>query len=167
MAGAKDAVGSTVTIADGGCPGIGVVIPHRRKHGQSEFPDWKEQYNKSHKQVRARIEHAFARMKTWKILASAASKATASTAPCSASPGCTTSLSPERQAGRTAAHHGRGDFKIFTRQPLPGVRLPDLDELQTRGVLGVHRASDFTRAFHMAYGIPPKDYRHQAQHITE
>ncbi len=25
-------------------------------------------HNKSHKQVRARVEHVFARMKTWKIL---------------------------------------------------------------------------------------------------
>lgn len=30
--------------------------------------DWKEAHNKSHKQVRARVEHVFARMKTWKIL---------------------------------------------------------------------------------------------------
>ncbi|MYW47979.1 transposase, partial [Streptomyces sp. SID161] len=66
--GAKDAVGNTVTIADGGYPGTGLVIPHRRKHGQSELPDWKEQHNKSHKQVRARVVHVFARMKTWKSL---------------------------------------------------------------------------------------------------
>lgn len=66
--GAKAAVGSTVTIADGGYPGAGLVIPHRRKRGQSELPDWKEEHNKSHKQVRARVEHVFARMKNWKIL---------------------------------------------------------------------------------------------------
>lgn len=35
--------------------------------GRTELPDWKVEHNKSHKQVRAR-EHAFARMKTWKIL---------------------------------------------------------------------------------------------------
>ncbi len=29
---------------------------------------WKETHNKSHKQVRARVEHVFARMKNWKIL---------------------------------------------------------------------------------------------------
>ncbi|MEW2065239.1 transposase family protein, partial [Streptomyces sp. NPDC007002] len=51
--GAKAAVGNTVTIADGGYPGTGLVIPHRRKRGQSELPDWKEEHNKSHKQVRA------------------------------------------------------------------------------------------------------------------
>jgi hypothetical protein len=65
---AKDVVGNTVTIADFGCPGTGLVIPRRRKHGQSQLPDWKEQHNKAHKQVRARIEHVFARMKTRKIL---------------------------------------------------------------------------------------------------
>ncbi|MET8809225.1 transposase [Streptomyces sp. NPDC004546] len=66
--GAKAAVGKTLTIADGGYPGTGLVIPHRRERGQAELPDWKEEHNKSHKQVRARVEHVFARMKTWKIL---------------------------------------------------------------------------------------------------
>lgn len=66
--GAKAAVGNTVTIGDGDYPGTGLVIPHRRKRGQSELPDWKEEHNKCHKQVRARVEHVFAHMKTWKIL---------------------------------------------------------------------------------------------------
>lgn len=66
--GAKAAVGKTTTIADGGYPGTGLVIPHRRERFQTELPDWKEEHNKSHKQVRARVEHVFARMKTWKIL---------------------------------------------------------------------------------------------------
>ncbi len=66
--GAKPAVRNTVTIADGGHPGTGLVTPHRRERGQSELLDWKEEYNKSHKQVRARVEHVFARMKNWKIL---------------------------------------------------------------------------------------------------
>jgi hypothetical protein len=66
--GAKAAVGNTTTIADGGYQGTGLVIPHRRGRGQTEFPDWKEEHNRSHKQVRARVEHVFARMKTWKIL---------------------------------------------------------------------------------------------------
>ncbi|MCX0246964.1 transposase [Streptomyces drozdowiczii] len=66
--GAKAAVGNTLTIADGGYPGAGLVIPHRRRRGQIELPAWKEEHNKSHKQVRARVEHVFARMKTWKIL---------------------------------------------------------------------------------------------------
>ncbi|MFI1608155.1 transposase [Streptomyces griseofuscus] len=66
--GAKTAVGTTTTIADGGYQGTGLVIPHRRAAGQAELPAWKEEHNRSHKQVRARIEHTFARMKTWKIL---------------------------------------------------------------------------------------------------
>ncbi|MFD9259794.1 transposase [Streptomyces sp. NPDC059538] len=65
--GAKAAVGKTTTIADGGYPGTGLVMPHRRRKGE-RLPDRKETHNKSHKQVRARVEHVFARMKTWKIL---------------------------------------------------------------------------------------------------
>ncbi|MFT9788150.1 transposase [Streptomyces rhizosphaericola] len=65
--GAKAAVGRTLTIADGGYPGTGLVMPHRRRKGE-ELADWKEAHNKTHKQVRARVEHVFARMKTWKIL---------------------------------------------------------------------------------------------------
>lgn len=65
--GAKAAVGTTMTIADGGCPGTGLVMPHRRRQGE-ELPGRKQAHNKSHKQVRARVKHVFARMKTWKIL---------------------------------------------------------------------------------------------------
>jgi hypothetical protein len=42
-------------------------MPHRRAHGE-ELPAWKREHNRSHKQVRARVEHVFARMKNWKIL---------------------------------------------------------------------------------------------------
>ncbi|MGX8904646.1 transposase [Streptomyces netropsis] len=66
--GARAAVGATMTIADGGYQGTGLVIPHRRQAGQAELPAWKEEHNRSHKRVRARIEHTFARMKGWKIL---------------------------------------------------------------------------------------------------
>ncbi|MGW1230273.1 transposase [Streptomyces sp. NPDC002530] len=66
--GAKGAVGKTMTIADGGYPGTGLVMPHRRAKGQAELLDWKQEHNRSHKQVRARVEHVFARMKGWKIL---------------------------------------------------------------------------------------------------
>ncbi|MFJ6650331.1 transposase [Streptomyces sp. NPDC091290] len=66
--GAKAAVGTTTTIADGGYRGTGLVIPHRRHTKNEELPAWKQAHNKSHKQVRARVEHVFARMKTWKIL---------------------------------------------------------------------------------------------------
>ncbi|MFJ9729552.1 transposase [Streptomyces sp. NPDC101209] len=65
---AKDAIGKTTVIADGGYPGTGLVIPHRRERGQTELPDWKEEHNASHRKVRARVEHDFARMKGWKIL---------------------------------------------------------------------------------------------------
>ncbi|WP_438699367.1 transposase [Streptomyces antarcticus] len=67
--GAKAAFGQTLTIADGGYPGTGLVMPHRRRRRKGEeLPEWKQEHSKSHKQVRARIEHVFARMKTWKIL---------------------------------------------------------------------------------------------------
>ncbi|MFF1379648.1 transposase [Streptomyces sp. NPDC058308] len=68
LSGAKAAVGQTTVIADGGYRGTGLVIPHRREPGQSELEAWKEEHNTSHRKVRARVEHAFARMKTWKIL---------------------------------------------------------------------------------------------------
>ncbi|KUN81352.1 IS5/IS1182 family transposase [Streptomyces griseoruber] len=65
---AKDAVGRTTVVADGGYRGTGLVIPHRRERGQAELAAWKEEHNASHRKGRARVEHAFARMKTWKIL---------------------------------------------------------------------------------------------------
>nr|WP_223772445.1 transposase family protein [Streptomyces sp. 135] len=42
--------------------------PHRREPGQTELPAWKEAHNTSHRKARARVEHTFARMKTWKVL---------------------------------------------------------------------------------------------------
>ncbi|MGM9470145.1 transposase [Streptomyces murinus] len=68
LSGAKAAVGRTTVITDGGYRGTGLVIPHRREHDQAELATWKEEHNASHRKVRARVEHAFARMKTWKIL---------------------------------------------------------------------------------------------------
>ncbi len=68
LSGAEEAVGRTTVIADGGYRGTGLVIPHRRGRGQSELPAWREDHNASHRHVRARVEHTFARMKTWKIL---------------------------------------------------------------------------------------------------
>ncbi|MFF1900684.1 transposase [Streptomyces sp. NPDC058206] len=65
--GVKAAVGKTLTMADGGYPGTGLLMPHRRTPGV-ELPGWKHEHNRSHKQVRARVEHVFARMKTWQIL---------------------------------------------------------------------------------------------------
>lgn len=66
--GAQEAVENAMTIADGGYRGTGLVIPHRRRGKDGELPHWKQEHNKSHKQVRARVEHVFARMKSWKIL---------------------------------------------------------------------------------------------------
>jgi hypothetical protein len=68
LSGAKAAVGNAVVIADGGYRGTGLVIPHRHEPGQAELPAWKEEHNRSHRRVRARVEHTFARMKSWKIL---------------------------------------------------------------------------------------------------
>jgi hypothetical protein len=65
--GAKDAVGDAIVVADGGYIGTGLLIPHRRDAGR-ELPAWKEEHNASHRQVRARVEHVFSRMKNWKIL---------------------------------------------------------------------------------------------------
>ncbi|KOU05776.1 transposase [Streptomyces sp. NRRL F-2295] len=65
--GAKTAIGRTTVIADGGYPGTGLIMPHRRTQGE-ELPGWKREHNRSHKQMRAQVEHVFARMKTWKIL---------------------------------------------------------------------------------------------------
>jgi hypothetical protein len=58
-------------IADGAyrgpnCPGV--IIPHRKTAKTDVLPDWKEDHNRSHRRVRARVEHVFGRMKTWKIL---------------------------------------------------------------------------------------------------
>ncbi|MFQ6148356.1 transposase [Streptomyces seoulensis] len=68
LSGARDAAGRTAVIADGGYRGTGLVIPHRREKGQTGLPGWKAEHNASHRKVRARVEHAFARMKNWKIL---------------------------------------------------------------------------------------------------
>ncbi|MFE3740405.1 transposase [Streptomyces sp. NPDC059134] len=68
LSGAKNSVGNTTVIADGGYRGTGLIIPHRREPGRTELPAWKEAHNTSHRKVRARVEHTFARMKTWKIL---------------------------------------------------------------------------------------------------
>lgn len=38
--GAKTAVGKTLTIADGGYPGTGLVMPHRRRKGK-DLPGWR------------------------------------------------------------------------------------------------------------------------------
>ncbi|MEU1162799.1 transposase [Streptomyces sp. NPDC005921] len=68
LSGAEAAVGRVAVIADGGYRGTGLVIPHRRDVGQAGLPAWKEEHNRLHRRVRARVEHVFARLKGWKIL---------------------------------------------------------------------------------------------------
>ncbi|HLS78883.1 MAG TPA: transposase [Nocardia sp.] len=65
--GVAHACRNAVVIADGGYQGTSVIIPHRRIPGR-DLPAWKQAHNASHRKVRARVEHTFARMKTWKIL---------------------------------------------------------------------------------------------------
>ena len=45
-----------------------VIVPYRKPADGSELPDWKKNLNKHHRAVRAQVEHALARMKTFKIL---------------------------------------------------------------------------------------------------
>ncbi|EFH28457.1 transposase [Streptomyces sviceus ATCC 29083] len=67
LSGANAAVGRATVIADGGYRGTGLLIPHRRECGQTELPACKEEHNPSHHNIRARVEHVFARMRAWKI----------------------------------------------------------------------------------------------------
>ncbi len=64
-----DHVTRTATvIADGGHPCTRAVIPRRRKKKDESLVEWKEARNASHRQVRARVEHTFAKLKVWKVL---------------------------------------------------------------------------------------------------
>jgi hypothetical protein len=45
-----------------------VIIPYRRPRDGTPLPGWQEDLNTGHRRVRARVEHAFAHYKTWKIL---------------------------------------------------------------------------------------------------
>ncbi|MBW8698153.1 hypothetical protein MBT84_01070 [Streptomyces sp. MBT84] len=65
--GAVAAVGRTTTVTDGGYEGTGLIIPQCRP-ADGEVCDWKKEHNHSHKQVSARVEHVFARMKAREIL---------------------------------------------------------------------------------------------------
>ncbi len=61
--GAKAVDVKTVAIAGGGHPCTGRVTSYRRCNGE-ELSDGKQAHNKSRRQVRARVEHGFARIKT-------------------------------------------------------------------------------------------------------
>ncbi|WP_260475296.1 transposase family protein [Streptomyces sp. WAC 06725] len=45
----------------------GLIVPHRKRQGRPLLPG-EEEDNAEHRKVRARVEHAFARMKHYKIL---------------------------------------------------------------------------------------------------
>src|SRR3954454_8292496 len=56
-------------MADGGYRGNPkVIIPYRKPCDGSQLPAWKQDYNAGHRKIRARVEHALARLKTYKIL---------------------------------------------------------------------------------------------------
>ncbi len=62
------AVCEGVTVpADHASIDTGLVVPHRRRPGRALLPG-EEEDNAEHRKVRARVEHAFARMKHYKIL---------------------------------------------------------------------------------------------------
>ena len=65
--GAKEMVGRATTIADGGYQGAGLIIPHRKPQAAS-CPPGRSSTTAAINSVRARVEHAFARMKNFKIL---------------------------------------------------------------------------------------------------
>ncbi|MEV6903796.1 transposase family protein [Amycolatopsis sp. NPDC051372] len=56
-------------MADGGYQGNPeVIMPYRKPRDRSDLPGWQEDLNAGHRKIRARVEHALARMKCWKIL---------------------------------------------------------------------------------------------------
>lgn len=67
LSGAKDVIGRTTVIADDGYRRTGLIIPHRREPGWAELPRWKGEPKASDRKVRARVEDAFAQMKSWKL----------------------------------------------------------------------------------------------------
>lgn len=69
--GAPAAAAGAHIIADGAYRGpdcAGVITPHRKPAGGACLPAWKQAHNASHRRIRARAEHVFARMKNWKVL---------------------------------------------------------------------------------------------------
>ncbi|MFC5150091.1 transposase family protein [Streptomyces aureoversilis] len=54
-------------LGDGAYINTGLIVPHRKRQGRPLLPG-EEEDNAEHRKVRARVEHAFARMKNYKIL---------------------------------------------------------------------------------------------------
>jgi hypothetical protein len=55
-------------LADGGYQGTGLILPYRKPADGGRLPGWKENLNRTHRRVRARVEHILAHVKSWKIL---------------------------------------------------------------------------------------------------
>jgi hypothetical protein len=55
-------------MADGGYTGTSLIMPYRARRDGRPLPGWQERSNADHRRIRARVEHAFARMKCWNIL---------------------------------------------------------------------------------------------------
>lgn len=54
---AEAAVVRTTSITDGGCPGTGLIMPFAPPFLCEKVPGRKREHSRSHKQVRARVEH--------------------------------------------------------------------------------------------------------------
>jgi hypothetical protein len=67
--GIDDKLARRAVMADGGYRGNPeVIMPYRKPRDGGELPEWKQSYNAGHRKIRARVEHALARLKTYKIL---------------------------------------------------------------------------------------------------
>ena len=67
--GINDQLAGREVMADGGYRGNHeVIMPYRQPRDGSELPTCEQDYNAGHRKVRARVEHALARLKTYKIL---------------------------------------------------------------------------------------------------
>jgi hypothetical protein len=56
-------------MADGDYQGnTDVIMPYRKPSNGQPLPQWQEDLNTTHRTIRARVEHALAGMKCWKIL---------------------------------------------------------------------------------------------------
>nr|WP_242647061.1 MULTISPECIES: transposase family protein [Streptomyces] len=54
-------------LGNGAYINTGLIVPHRKRQGRPLLPG-EEADNAEHRKIRARVEHAFARMKNYKIL---------------------------------------------------------------------------------------------------
>ncbi|MET9648337.1 transposase family protein [Streptomyces syringium] len=65
--GLADQCDGVTVLGDGAYINTGLLVPHRKRPGRALLPG-EEEDNAEHRRVRARVEHAFARMKHYKIL---------------------------------------------------------------------------------------------------